>query len=253
MLTRDAVVVVREAMEKAVVRIRGEKLLEEQKKKEEQEKRQKEERERAEAEAAAKVSKAAKAAVIEKANGNKDEASVDTVDGDVDAFDDLMIGKTYTDDENTATAETSNTGGDDGPINPANDNDNEDDEVEMEQSKGGDEDDCCTKRKRAPGENTESVEVQPAKKQAKSVESVSTLDSATQSQDQSAPRLDSDSSPTDAAGGRGERMPHGGDGSDQDPFQESLRSAFHFLDRGSGKATASLRGYITFEELQTLL
>ena len=113
--------------------------------------------------------------------------------------------------------------------------------------------DCGTKRKRASGESTESVEVQLAKKQAKPVDDVSTLDNPTQSQNQAAPCLDPDSSPTEAAGGRGERLPDGDDRSDQVPFEESVRLAFHFLDRGSGKAAASLRGYITIDELQTLL
>lgn len=246
MLTRDAVVVLREAMEKAVVRIRSEKLLEEQKKKEEQEKRQKEERDRADAEAAAaKASEAAKAAAaVEAAGGKNDETSADIVVGDVDAFDDLMIGKTYTDDENTSAVEANNTGSDD--------NDNEDDKVEMEQTQGGDED-SNTKRKRMASENAESIEVQPAKKQALPADDMTNLDNVTQSQDQTAPSCDSDSTPTEAKGGQGERLPQGGDRSDQAPFYESVRAAFHFLDRGSGKAPAPLRGYITFEELQTLL
>ena len=87
MLTRDAVVVLREAIEKAALRIREEKRLEEQEKKAEQEKKvkeekEKQERQRAEAEAAAASETAD--------SGDGDPAA--SVGGDVDAFDDLMIG-----------------------------------------------------------------------------------------------------------------------------------------------------------------
>ena len=104
----------------------------------------------------------------------------------------------------------------------------------MEQSEGGDEQDGGAKRKRAAAdENVEAVELHPAKKQAQS----------------------------DPAGGTSDLA--------GDPFEDSVRAAFHFLDRGNGKLAVSpaargagaragepsppLRGYITAADLQTLL
>lgn len=296
MLTRDAAVVLREAMQKAAVRIREEKLEqqrkaeEEQKRKQEQQKKEEEQtqkekekldRERAET---ADESKPEQANADDEAAGNAAGSGADSA-GDVDAFDDLMIGKTYTDDEDTPApgavdkGDDCGDGGDGGDASTAplvaNNDTVESAGMETEDAQSVDRKDGGNKRKREMEGKDDSTEARaatpPAKKQATCLDGTSMADVAAQPQQEKAPCADSESSSIEAADREGAVQSQSD--SESNPSEDSVRLAFHFLDRGNGKAAASpqirgsrshagggagepsppLRGYITGADLQTLL
>ena len=224
-------------------------------------------------EAASKQNDSVKAAAVDESTAHTENTPSDAaVDGDVDAFDDLMIGKTYTDDEDTSTVGTNKNVGDTGDteVLAVEDGDNVTTTMELEQT-GQNENEGKTKRKRAADANVDDSEA-PSTKQAKSVDDTSKANAIAQCVGQETAHLDSDSCPTEVPELNVETASQ--TVADKDLPEASVRSAFHFLDRGNVKLVASsvarskvsevarggagesslaLRGYITAADLQTFL